>query len=80
MCTTLTVKTIPVRTRLPLAAWVLAGLVTLFSFASTLVQESEFRACRAAHDADYHGGFAATDTGLARARQERRPSAAARAA
>lgn len=41
MCTTLTVKTIPVRTRLPLAAWVLAGLVTLFSFASTLVQESD---------------------------------------
>jgi hypothetical protein len=37
MCTTLKVKTIPVRTRLPLAAWVLAGLVTLFSFASTLV-------------------------------------------
>ncbi len=40
MCTTLTVKTIPVRTRLPLSAWVLAGLVTLFSLTSTLVQGS----------------------------------------
>lgn len=40
MCTTLTVKTIPVRTRLPLAAWVLAGVVTLFSLASSLVQGS----------------------------------------
>jgi hypothetical protein len=40
MCTTLTVKTIPVRTRLPLSAWAVAGLVTLFSLASTLVQGS----------------------------------------
>lgn len=40
MCTKLTVKTIPVRTRLPLSAWALAGLVTLFSLASTLVEGS----------------------------------------
>ena len=38
MCTTLYVKSIPVKTRLPLSAWVVFGLVTLFSFASTLAQ------------------------------------------
>lgn len=38
MCTTLTVKSIPVKTRLPLGAWVLFGLVTLFSLTSSLVQ------------------------------------------
>jgi hypothetical protein len=42
MCTTFTVKSIPVKTRLPLGAWVLFGLVTLFSFASTLVQGTNF--------------------------------------
>lgn len=30
-------KTLPVKTRLPLAAWAVAGLVTLFSLMSTLV-------------------------------------------
>jgi hypothetical protein len=30
-------KTLPVRTRLPLAAWAVAGLVALFSLMSTLV-------------------------------------------
>jgi hypothetical protein len=29
-------ETVPVRTRLPGAAWVLAGVVVLFSFASTI--------------------------------------------
>ena len=40
MCTTLYVKSIPVKTRLPLSAWVVFGLVTLLSLASTLVQGS----------------------------------------
>ena len=40
MCTTLYVKSIPVKTRLPLSAWVVFGVVTLFSLASTLVQGS----------------------------------------
>ena len=31
-------ETLPVKTRLPLAAWVFAGLVTLFSLVSTLMQ------------------------------------------
>ena len=31
-----TVGTLPVRTRLPFKAWVLAGLVTLFSIATSL--------------------------------------------
>ncbi len=30
-------SSLPVRTRLPLAAWAVAGLVTLFSIASTLL-------------------------------------------
>ena len=30
-------KTLPVKTRLPLAAWAVAGLVTLFSLLSTLM-------------------------------------------
>ena len=32
------VGTIPVKTRLPFAAWFLAGLVTLFSLATSLTQ------------------------------------------
>jgi hypothetical protein len=32
------VGTLPVKTRLPFAAWVLAGLVTLFSFLISLAQ------------------------------------------
>jgi hypothetical protein len=35
-------ETVQVKTRLPLAAWALAGLVTLFSLASTLVQGPAF--------------------------------------
>jgi hypothetical protein len=31
-------ETLQVKTRLPLAAWVFAGLVTLFSLVSTLMQ------------------------------------------
>lgn len=31
-------ETLPVKTRLPLTAWVFAGLVTLFSLVSTLMQ------------------------------------------
>ncbi len=34
------VGTLPVKTRLPFVAWVLAGLVTLFSFVSSLTQVS----------------------------------------
>jgi hypothetical protein len=34
------VGTLPVKTRLPFAAWVLAGLVTLFSLATSLTQVS----------------------------------------
>ena len=30
-------NTVPVKTRLPLAAWAVAGLVTLFSLMSTLM-------------------------------------------
>ena len=33
-------KTLPVRTRLPLAAWAVAGLVTLFSLMSALMHHS----------------------------------------
>jgi hypothetical protein len=32
------VGTLPVKTRLPLVAWVVAGLVTLFSFVTSLTQ------------------------------------------
>ena len=34
------VGTLPVKTRLPLVAWVLAGLVTLFSLVTSLTQVS----------------------------------------
>jgi hypothetical protein len=34
------VGSLPVKTRLPFAAWVLAGLVTLFSLVSSLTQVS----------------------------------------
>ena len=34
------VGTLPVKTRLPFAAWILAGLVTLFSLATSLPQVS----------------------------------------
>ena len=34
------VGTLPVKTRLPFAAWVLAGLVTLFSLVASLTQVS----------------------------------------
>jgi hypothetical protein len=34
------VGTLPVKTRLPFAAWVLAGLVTLFSLVTSLTQFS----------------------------------------
>jgi hypothetical protein len=34
------VGTLPVKTRLPLKAWVLAGLVTLFSIATSLMHVS----------------------------------------
>ena len=34
------VGTLPVKTRLPFAAWVLAGLVTLFSLVTSLTQVS----------------------------------------
>ena len=34
------VGTLPVKTRLPFAAWVLAGLVTLFSLGTSLTQVS----------------------------------------
>ena len=34
------VGTLPVKTRLPYAAWVLAGLVTLFSMVTSLTQVS----------------------------------------
>jgi hypothetical protein len=34
------VGTLPVKTRLPLVAWVLAGLVTLFSLGTSLTQVS----------------------------------------
>jgi hypothetical protein len=33
-----TVGTLPVKTRLPFAAWALAGLVTLFSLVTSLTQ------------------------------------------
>jgi hypothetical protein len=32
------VGTLPVKTRLPFAAWALAGLVTMFSLVSSLIQ------------------------------------------
>jgi DNA polymerase III alpha subunit len=32
------VRTLPVKTRLPFAAWALAGLVTLFSIVTSLMQ------------------------------------------
>jgi hypothetical protein len=34
------VRTLPVKTHLPLKAWVLAGLVTLFSIATSLTTNS----------------------------------------
>jgi hypothetical protein len=34
------VGTLPVKTRLPFAAWVLAGFITLFSLATSLTQVS----------------------------------------
>jgi hypothetical protein len=34
------VRTLPVKTRLPFAAWVLAGLVTLLSLVNSLVHTS----------------------------------------
>jgi hypothetical protein len=34
------VGTLPVKTRLPFAAWILAGLVTLFSLVTSLTQFS----------------------------------------
>ena len=34
------VRTLPVKTRLPFAAWALAGLVTLFSIVTSLMQVS----------------------------------------
>ena len=33
---------VPLKTRLPLAAWVIAGLVTLFSMASSVVHVARF--------------------------------------
>jgi hypothetical protein len=35
------VGTLPVKTRLPFAAWALAGLVTLFSIVTSLTQVSD---------------------------------------
>jgi ABC-type polysaccharide/polyol phosphate export permease len=34
------VRTLPVKTRLPFAAWVLAGLVTLFSLVTSMTEVS----------------------------------------
>jgi hypothetical protein len=57
---------IPVKTRLPLTAWVLAGLVTLFSLVSALVHVTttipgltvsvaDQETAKAAHRADANG-------------------------
>ena len=43
------VGTLPVKTRLPFAAWILAGLVTLFSLATSLTQVSEAAKPATAH-------------------------------
>jgi hypothetical protein len=47
-------RRLPVKTRLPLEAWLLAGAVTLFSVTSSVVQYSHQWSLQAAKEATTH--------------------------